>query len=557
MGSRAGGYRTARFGWVILATAVLVCSTPAAWAQPAPPTIQGLVFVDRPDALQRTGVVLDPAQADRVDLSRTPRLDTPGFRRAAASALGRPLTLDSIRALSANLNRFLADGGQPFAIANVPPQDVTNGVVQVVVVQGVLEAVRVEGERWFDAADYRGVIRAVPGQPIDKPTLDQDLALINRNPYRQAAVIAQPGPRTGTTDLLLRTEDRFPVGVDFAFDNTGPSDLGTYRVTMGAEYGDLFGRGDVASYHYTADSEFRLLAQHVGAYAAVLPWHDVLSITGSYASVTSDLPAPLSLHGFSWQVSPRYEVSLAPLGSWLQHLDGGIDFKRSNSNLLFSSIPVSGGTLDIFQFVGTYGVQVPDAFGTTLASVTATVSPGGVTTDNGDAAFVAKRAGADSQYAYLTVNLGRDNPLPAGFLLSSRLRGQVASTALEGTEQLEFGGFAGVRGYRPGRLFADQGVVQRNELAVAPIATPIAALRALTPRAGQLDLYGFFDWGVSSDRHPLPGDTPQSFAGTGIGLRYAFDRFMHARLEYGVPLISVAANGSNAGQFYIGLAIAY
>lgn len=540
-----------------LLLAVAILPVGAARAQQPVPVITGLVFVDGPGALQRQGVTLDPGQADQLDLTRTPRLDSPDFRRVAAGEIGRPLTLESIRAVSADLNHFFADSKQPFVILSVPPQDVTNGVVQVVAVQSRLGALKVEGNRWFDAEEYRGAIRAEPGEAMNKAAIDQDVAWLNRNPYREVAMVAQPSQSPGATDLVLRAQDRLPASADFAFDNTGPTNVGTFRLTMGAEYGDLFGRGDVVSYHYTADPEFRLLAQHSASYMALLPWRDVFSISGSYASVTTELPPPLSLNGYSWQVSPRYEVTLAPLGDWAQHLDGGFDFKRSTTNLLFSNMPISGTPLDIFQFTGTYGGQIPDDYGTTLASLTLTASPGGVTGDNSDAAFLARRFGADSRYAYVTVNLARETPLPGGFALSSRLRGQLASTALQGTEQLEFGGFAGVRGYRTARLFSDQGMIQRNELGLAPLATPFEPLHDLTPRDGRLGLYGFFDWGVSSDRHPVPSDLTQTLAGLGLGLRFELDRFVHARAEYGFPLIGVPANGSNEGQFYFSLAIAY
>jgi hemolysin activation/secretion protein len=538
---------------VALLPASIVLPAGMAEAQQSAPVITGLVFVDGPAALQRQGATLAPGESDHLDLSRTPRLDSPDFRRVAAAELGRPLTLETIRAVTADLNRFFADGGQPFVILTMPPQDVTNGVVQVVAVQGKLGAVTVEGNRWFDAADYRGAIRSVPGEPVDKTVLDQDIAWLNRNPYHQVAMVAQPSKTAGQTDLVLRAQDRMPLGVDFAFDNTGPHNVGTYRLTMGAEYGDLFGRGDVVSYHYTADPQFRLLAQHAGSYTALLPWRDVFSINASYADVTTELPAPLSLTGYSWQVSPRYEITLAPLGDWTQHFIGGLDFKHSTTNLLFSNIPVSGTPLDIFQFTGTYGGQIADHYGTTAANLSLTVSPGGVTGDNNDAAFAAQRFGAESRYAYVTVDLDRETPLPRGMTLSSRLRGQLASTALAGTEQLEFGGFAGVRGYRTGQLFADQGVIQRNELGLAPIA----ALRDVAPRDGRLSLYGFFDWGVSSDRHPVASDVVQTLAGFGLGLRLDLDRFVHIRAEYGLPLIGVPANGSDGGQWYVSLAIAY
>ena len=82
---------------------------------------------------------------------------------------------------------------------------------------------------------------------------------------------------------------------------------------MGASYGDLFGGDAVVGYHFTADPNFRQLAEHAVDFAATLPWHDVFTVSANYATVNPDLPAPLNLHGFSEEIAPRYSVTLRPM----------------------------------------------------------------------------------------------------------------------------------------------------------------------------------------------------------------------------------------------------
>lgn len=118
-------------------------------------------------------------------------------------------------------------------------------------------------------------------------------------------------------------------------------------------------------------------------------------------------------------------------------------------------------------------------------------------------------------------------------LLLLRADVQLASTALVPIEQFGLGGLASVRGYRQDLLLVDNGV-----FASAEVQLPILRVPQLD---GILQITPFIDfgttWNNSSDR--VTPDLPDTLASVGVGLRWSQgDRFT-ARIDWGIPLVSV------------------
>ena len=129
------------------------------------PVMTGVVVLDSLDAVRAEG--WPEALPGGVDVSRVPLLDRPALLAPLAAAVGQPLTLAAIEEVRARIARFFASVGRPFVRVIVPPQDATNGVVQIVVTEGRLAAVRVDGARFFGEQAYLGAVDLTSGQPID------------------------------------------------------------------------------------------------------------------------------------------------------------------------------------------------------------------------------------------------------------------------------------------------------------------------------------------------------------------------------------------------------
>ncbi len=76
--------------------------------------------------------------------------------------------------------------------------------------EGRLGKVVVQGNRWFSTETLAGDIRLHPGDPISGKVAAQDASWLNANPFRQVDLVYAPGDTPGTTDIILKTQDRFP-----------------------------------------------------------------------------------------------------------------------------------------------------------------------------------------------------------------------------------------------------------------------------------------------------------------------------------------------------------
>jgi hemolysin activation/secretion protein len=123
----------------------------------------------------------------------------------------------------------------------LPQQRLTNGVVQVKVVEGRLSDITVSGNRWFSTANVR---RALPSLTTNvllnekwfQPELDQ----ANANRDRQIYPVVSPGPDPGTTVLDLKVKDRIPLHGRMEINDKSTPDSPLLRLDTALQYDNLW-----------------------------------------------------------------------------------------------------------------------------------------------------------------------------------------------------------------------------------------------------------------------------------------------------------------------------
>jgi hemolysin activation/secretion protein len=107
------------------------------------PVLKGVVFVDGPFALKREGLAADAAGQRGVSVGALEDLDAEDFRAAIVPYVGRPLLLSDLDEIRSLVRARYVKAGKPFLDVSAPPQNVTSGIVQIVVTQYRLGAVTV------------------------------------------------------------------------------------------------------------------------------------------------------------------------------------------------------------------------------------------------------------------------------------------------------------------------------------------------------------------------------------------------------------------------------
>ena len=517
--------------------------------------LQGVVVLADPQKVRVEGVSAKDVNASGVNAEAVPFLEHADGLALFTSWLGKPVSMRMLNTLSRDLILYYRSLGRPVVDVSVPAQDITSGVVQIVVIEGRVGKVRAEGNRWFGDKLLVGGTRFVAGDPISSSLAAAELEWLNHNPFRAVDLIYTPGASIGETDLVLKVNDRLPVRVFAGVENTGIDLIGRERMLYGVNYGNLWGLDHQVAYQFTSGFDVETLQAHSLTYSAPLPWRHTLRFFGAYTKSAADQVIggiPVLLNGEGWQGGMRYNIPLPGTGAFRHDLELGFDYKHSTNDLEFGGIRAVGNATEIFQFAAAYRSSLRDKFGVTRLRANVFFSPGKWNTLNGDQAFQAVRVGAESTYWLGQFEAERLTRLPGDFSLWLRGGYQWANGSLLPSEQWYIGGYSSVRGYAERAVGGDEGLVINAELR-SPALKPMRLLGSKVS-GGDLQLLAFWDYGMSTSRSLLPLETDGTeLMSTGVGLRYTLGTHVSLRFDYGWQLRDNRDNESSRAHFGVEL----
>jgi hemolysin activation/secretion protein len=424
----------------------------------------------------------------------------------------------------------------PYTSVIIPPQDISDGTLQVVVIQATVGNVCVIGNKWnsVDSVLKHAAINCEC--PLYLQQLESNLAWYNRNPFLRVDAVLKPGERVGMTDIDLVVKDRIPFRPYVGGDNTGVQFTSRGRWYAGFSAGRIWGLDHLMSFQFTTSDNATSFLGYSGNYSIPLPWRHNFVAFGGWARVKGDLPMPgLTNHGTSWQVSGRYQVPLPLIfGKMLQEVYCGYDFKRTNNTLIFGGDEVSNQAADINQFMLGYMLDYHSR--ASKSSVVAEIygAPFKMTPFQTKQRYEALRFDAKPLYCYGHVRLSHTRDIIANFEVMANLTGQGTGWNLLPSEELGIGGYNSVRGYEERALNTDSGL-----LASLEVRTPRTAVFKLGKRGAEKEIFqllAFVDYGLGIFSVPDPGTSKTDWLlGMGGGARYTYSSNIALRCDIGVP----------------------
>lgn len=536
---------------IILSLLVLVTGLADAAAQTnllRVPVLKGILFINSLKDVKDEGV---PAMTG-ISVRGLKTLERPSFNHVVEPFLGKPLDDHTMKELQTAVIHYYRDQGKPVVDVVYLDQDVSNGVVQVVVLEGRLGKVRYEYFKysdgtaelwspktngWTTPAYLEKNLRLRPNDIIDESQLQHDLEALDRNPLRELHPFFAPGAQFGTSDLVLRVHEQRPFQVSVGYDDTGTRLTDLNRINAGVLWGKAFGVTDsLMTYQFVGDPALAHLRAHIGDYVLPLPWGHRLHLFGYYLDAKADLGNGVTLAGPSYQTSFRYEITLPSLGKYRHQIAAGLDFKSAENTLALNAVTAANTPTEIFQTALGYTGALSDPWGATTLAAQFYYSPGGVTAKNTDVFFDQSRFDAKASYLYGRAELQRQTRLPGGLAWVVRGTGQFADGNLLPTEQLGLGGYNTVRGYDDRQVNSDQGWIVSNEI-WSPAMHPLSEWAKWGWGHDSMSLLAFFDYGEGSNVNLLPGEQKtQSLYSVGGGLRYQLRKNLELRFDYGWQL---------------------
>ncbi len=464
-----------------------------------------------------------------------------------------PITEENIRAIKQIIIQYYQNEGRPVVIVLTPDQDLSSGVLKLVVNESKLGKVEAKGNRWFTSQYLINQIRLKPGYYLFSDVLDEDIYFLNKNPFRQVYLVYLPGEKENTTDIQLLVNDVKPFRVYSGINNFGNDITGNNQFFLGMNLGNLFRCDQVLSYQYTMSTRcIDCFSAHTVNYHIPLPWRHELNILGGYSHtkgnfVIPETPVSFVVHGFGLQGSMRYDIPFCPYQSFLQDIFFGFDFKRTNNNLEFGGIPIEGKYVNLTQLMVGYNLGYNTEKTRTVFEVEGFVSPGKWIGDQSNSDFQSLRPYAKNRYIYLRSTFKYSWKFYRNFLFSSIFRGQIASNNLLPSEEYGLGGYDTVRGYKERVFNGDNAFVFNLEI-FSPKISFLQFFRKNSIK-DEFQLLVFFDFGWVNKHKVGEGEEKQkTLMSVGPGVRYQILPYLIAKADWGFQMIPFTSHGNNPKQ---------
>ena len=518
-------------GWRLMVVLAMISASLAQAQQPRPPDA-GRVLKDAPQPPPFPSPKPPTIQLPAPETPREPDAAAQAFtfelkdvvfkgntvfgsnllRALAEDKIGQRVTFADLEEIARRVTERYHQAGYPLAQAVVPAQDVSNGVVEISVLEGRLGKVRLNRAPEAPVSESRlaGIAANIPvGEPITQRDLERTMLLLSDIPGIRVESALEPGDETGTTDLVIDVHagPRVLLGADA--DNWGSYYTGEFRAGLYSRVNSPLGLGDNLDLRLFDSSGGGQIYGRVGYEVPVGYQGTRLGIAG--ARVKYELQkqfATLDANGTaeSWEISATHP------------------FLRARASNLFGRLSYEGirlvdkvGAVDstVVRQVSNLGVGLAYELRDTLLGGGYTGA--GVSVYFGDLTIKSPQVleldqspvgrHTEGGFTRIAVHASRLQSLIERTSFYLGLAGQWANKNLDSSQQIALGGPRAVRAYPVNEAVTDEGVVVNAELRYA-----------VTPG---VTVSGFYDFGwarFNVNPPPTVVDNNRTLRGFGVGL---------------------------------------
>ena len=423
--------------------------------------------------------------------------------------IDRDLSLADVNRAADVLTRYYRDHGHFVARAYVPAQEIKDGIVEIIVLEGRADRINVvpNGRTRLAEAVVRDTLSAAlgAGGVLREEDLERGLLLLNDMPGVDVRATLSPGTTLGASTVTAQVSEGAPVSGEIDFDNGGSKFSGAERLGASINLNDPSGRGDQATLRATHST-----GVDYGRLAYQIPvGHSGLKVGAAYASTRYKLCcdfAALEAHGTATVSSLSATYPFLRKRSY--SLLGGIVFDDKK----FFDATIAGPTSDRKARTVTLSLAGEGRDGLGGGGLT----NAGIGIVAGDLILGApdsRLAGTEGGYTKTTWSLTRLQRLGASTSLYASFSGQVAAKNLDSSEKLFLGGPQGVRAYPQGEAPGDEG--------------SLLTLEVRYDWSPSLRLSAFVDQGSIRRHHDpsglLAANEPNRYSllGAGLGLQWS------------------------------------
>ncbi|NJL61243.1 MAG: ShlB/FhaC/HecB family hemolysin secretion/activation protein [Methylacidiphilales bacterium] len=442
----------------------------------------------------------------------------------------KPVSLAELFQLRSEITKFYVDKGYITTGAFIPPQKLIDGVVEVRIIEGELEEIKVSGTGRLNPNYVRSRLALATRKPLNREKLLEALQVLQLNPLiKNLSAELAAGIRPGSSTLEVTIQEAKTFNAQITLDNSRSPSVGSFRRQVQLSESNLLGLGDSISAAYTNtdgsnsyDFNYTVpINPRNGTFAFSYGTSDNNVIEQPFNRL--DIESNSNYYEFTLRQpviqKPNRElafgVALTNRESQASLLNGEVPFpgegvdkngRTSVTALRLFQEWTQRSSKQVFAVRSQFSIGL-DAFNSTINNK----SP--------DSSFYAWRGQA--QWVRL---------LAPDTLLLIRGDLQFADRPLVALEQFGLGGQSSVRGYRQDALLTDNGFFVSSEV----------RLPLLRDKRSQtlLQIVPFIDVGTVWNRSNRANLETNTLLSTGLGLRLQLSDKLNAQFDWGIPLIS-------------------
>lgn len=440
--------------------------------------------------------------------------------------MGEGKSIATVEEARVALEKTYRDAGYPTVFVNIPEQEVNGGMVRLQVSEGDVERLRVVGAHYYSLGTIRErVPELAEGKVPHFPTVQKQLATVNRGTDRQVAPVLRPGKSPGKVEVDLKVQDHSPFHGGIELNNRYSANTTHTRLNGSMRYDNLW-QSD-----HSLGISFQVSPENTDETKVLSATYLVPRLNGDYLALygiksESDIAAigDVGVVGNGTIFGVRYIHPMPGVGNYFHTLTLGADYKDFDETTVLQGADSFNTPITYMPFYLGYDGTLRSQKSETQATLGLTFSLRGFVNDEQE--FAEKRFLAQSNFAALRADIEHTQQL-GDWKLNVRLASQLASGPLISSEQFAVGGADSVRGYMESNSMGDDGVYGSLEL-----RTPSMA-RHLPGEIKELYALAFTDAGHARVREPLPAQTEKfDLASAGLGLRLKGLHGLSGALDY-------------------------
>lgn len=463
------------------------------------------------------------------------------------NAVGKELGIAQMKQLASKVSAYLQNKGYLLAQAYLPQQDVSNGDLEIVIVDGridgtsekiveiVAKDLRLDSKRIQEMFSKRLSL----DKTVKKEDLERVLLLLNDLPGISARAALKVGRKPQTARIVTKVEEGEAVSGITWVDNYGSRYSGAATANAQLNLNDPLGIGD----RMRADVSISDNQYSLGGNYSFPVGYDGIRLNGGgklleykigkelSASEAEGLALTFNL-GMSYPlIRSRYRnVFLNATYNNKLLRDKVLGFTVSKRKVNSLQLGVSADQIDQ---LGQGGISYGNLFLTT-----GDIDLADVASDYQSDQLTAKVHG---DYVVLNGAAARLQRVFDSFSLFGQIQGQLTNSNLDSSEQFSLGGPTGVRAYPVGEASGDEGVLINAEIRY-DMPTILSY--------GNIQISGFMDYGlIRLNKNPwancitnASGKNGYSLAGAGFGISLVKSGAYSAKLQVATTI------GDNDGR---------